>query len=66
MGWIKDGERIQAQYLGEQVEGVVIESRVKYGGSVQYTVELCKPVQFRWRTEPTTRVLIDQGQILAG
>ena len=64
MGWIKDGNTIVANYLGEQVRGVVESSRVKYGGKVQYTVALDKPVQFRWRSEPSIRVLIDQDEIV--
>lgn len=62
--WIKDGKTIVANYLGETVQGTVIESRVKYGGKVQYTVELDQPVQFRWRNEPSTRVLIDNDEIV--
>ena len=64
MGWIKDGEKITAQYMGHTVSGTVIESRVKYGGSVQYTVDLDQPVQLRWRTEPTLRVLVDQAELI--
>ena len=33
--WIKDGNTIVANYLGETVQGTVIDSRVKYGGRVQ-------------------------------
>ena len=62
--WIKDGKTIVANYLGEQVRGTVEDSRVKYGGKVQYTVNLEKPVQFRWRSEPSTRVLIDSDEII--
>ena len=62
--WIKDGNTIVANYLGETVQGTVIDSRVKYGGKVQYTVVLDKPVQFRWRSEPSTRVLIDDDEII--
>lgn len=62
--WIKDGEQITANYLGEQVTGTVESSRVKYGGKVQYTVNLDQPVQFRWRSEPTTRVLIDCDKLV--
>lgn len=62
--WVKDGNTIVANYLGETVQGTVIDSRVKYGGRVQYTVELDKPVQFRWRSEPSTRVLIDDNEII--
>lgn len=63
MGWIKDGEQIVADYMGTKVSGVVESSRVKYGGKVQYTVNLDKPIQLRWRSEPTTRVLIDNDKI---
>lgn len=62
--WIKDGEQITANYMGTQVSGTVIDSRVKYGGKVQYTVDLDQPVQFRWRTEPTTRVLVDSDELI--
>ena len=62
--WIKDGNTIVANYLGETVQGTVIDSRVKYGGRVQYTVDLDQPVQFRWRSEPSTRVLIDDNEII--
>jgi len=65
MSWILDGQRIKAKYLGETpVEGVVIDSRVKYGGRVQYTVKLDNPVQFRWRSEPTETVLIDFEELI--
>ena len=62
--WIKDGETIVANYLGETVRGTVESSRVKYGGRVQYTVTLDQPVQFRWRSEPSTQVLIDSDEIV--
>jgi hypothetical protein len=62
--WVKDGNTIVANYLGETVQGTVVDSRVKYGGRVQYTVDLDKPVQFRWRSEPSTRVLIDDDEII--
>jgi hypothetical protein len=62
--WIKDGKTIVANYLGETVRGTVESSRVKYGGRVQYTVNLEKSVQFPWRSEPSTRVLIDHDNIV--
>ena len=40
MGWNKDGSTIRADYCGVVFDGVVLESRVKYGGTVQHTVEL--------------------------
>jgi hypothetical protein len=64
MAWIRDGEFITANYLGVTVAGIVMDSRVKYGGKVQYTVVLSKPVQFPWRSEPSTTVLIDHDEIL--
>ena len=62
--WIKDGQKIAARYMLHTVQGTVESSRVKYGGSVQYTVVLSQPVKLRWRTEPTDRVLIDQSELL--
>ena len=62
--WIKDGKTIVANYLGQTVRGTVESSRVKYGGKVQYTVNLEKPVQFPWRSETTTLVLIDNDEIV--
>ena len=64
MGWIKDGEKITARYMGYNVTGTVESSRVKYGGEVQYTINLDQPVQLRWRSEPTLRVLIDRAEII--
>jgi hypothetical protein len=61
--WIKDGQRIEARYMGVPVTGVVESSRVKYGGLVQYTVILEQPIQLPWRIEPTDRVLIDCDDI---
>ena len=64
MGWIKDGEFIKARYFGQEVSGTVESSRVKYGGEVQYTVTLDIPVQFPWRREPSSRVLINQSELI--
>jgi hypothetical protein len=65
MSWILDGQKIKANYLGETVTGMVVDSRVKYGGKVQYTVELDAPVQFRWRSEPSSRVLVDRDELIS-
>ena len=65
MSWVLDGQKVKAKYLGETVTGVVVDSRVKYGGKVQYTVELDSPVQFRWRSEPTDRVLVDHDELIS-
>jgi hypothetical protein len=64
MSWILDGQKIKANYLGETVAGVVMSSRVKYGGKIQYTVALDEPVQFPWRSEPSTSVLVDNDEVL--
>ena len=64
MSWCKDGSTIKADYLGDEVVGVVQSSRVKYGGTVQYAVKLDEPVQFRWRSQPTKVVLIDADEII--
>ena len=64
MGWIKDGEQVTANYMGQTITGTVESSRVKYGGEVQYTVNLDSPVQLRWRTEPTARALINQKELI--
>ena len=66
MNWIKDGQRVQAKYLGtEPRAGLVVESRVRYGGKVCYTVMLDEPANFPWRSEPTTLVIVDQSEIVA-
>jgi hypothetical protein len=64
MGWIRDGERVAGKYCGELIQGVVLESRVKYGGKVQLTVLLDRPIQLRWRTEPTRQVLVDTDEVV--
>ena len=62
--WIKDGKRVQARYLGsESVQGIVVESRVRYGGKVCYTVILDQPTQFPWRSDAATVVIVDQTEI---
>jgi hypothetical protein len=65
MGWCKNGSTIKADYLGNVVVGIVTESRVKYGGKVQYTVKMEEPVFFRWRgNEPVYTVLIDDDEVI--
>lgn len=64
MSWVKNGEKITARYQGHTVSGTVVESRVKYGGAVQYTVDLDQPIQLRWRSEQTQRVLVNQKELI--
>lgn len=65
MGWNKDGSTIKADYKGYEVVGVVLESRVKYGGKVQYRVQLNEPIMLRWRDELTEILLIDEDEVIA-
>lgn len=62
---IEDGEKLEGNYLGVPVSGTVQSSRVKYGGDLQYTVLLDEPVQFRWRSDLTSVVLIDGKDVTA-
>lgn len=63
--WVKDGKRVNAKYLGsEPVTGLIVESRVRYGGRVCYTVVLDQPQQFPWRSDPATVVIVDQAEIV--
>ena len=44
--WILDGARVKGLYLETfPVEGIVIDSRVCYGGGVKYMVALDKPME---------------------
>lgn len=46
MSWNKEGQRVAGVYLNAYtVSGVVTESRVRYGGTVQHTVKLDQPMQ---------------------
>jgi hypothetical protein len=64
MGWNKEGEQITAMYQGQQVTGTVESSRVKYGaGKVEHLLILDRPIQLRWRTEPTDRLLINEDEV---
>ncbi|NCZ83298.1 MAG: hypothetical protein EBX64_09175 [Betaproteobacteria bacterium] len=63
--WNLEGQRIRARYLGDQeVEGRVVESRVKYGGRVQHSVEFDQPIPLRWRAMKAVRVLIDHEEVI--
>lgn len=62
--WIREGQHVQAAYLSEYiVTGIILESRVKYGGRIQHTLKLDKPLELRWRSEPRDRALIDEEDI---
>jgi hypothetical protein len=62
--WYLDGYKVIANCFGNVVTGTVESSRVKYGGRVQHTVILDAPLTLRWRSEPVSRVLIDDINII--
>ena len=66
MAWYKEGETIQARYFDQLVQGRVLESRVRYGGKVSHTVELAQSISLPWRSEPVTRVVIDEDEVETG
>jgi hypothetical protein len=62
MSWNLEGHKVAGKYLDQfSFIGVVVESRVKYGGKVCNTIVLDTPIvvfgEFR------TRVLMDSDQI---
>ena len=42
--WNLEGQIVRGYYFGVPVEGVVTLSRVKFGGTVQHTVDLFFPI----------------------
>ena len=45
MSWILEGQKVAGEYLGtHSFTGVVVESRVKYGGKVSNTIVLDTPI----------------------
>jgi hypothetical protein len=60
--WNKEGQRVAGVYLGAYtVSGLVTESRVRYGGSVQHTVKLDEPVVVFGRSADV--LLLDDGDL---
>jgi len=59
--WNLEGLTVRGYYFGHQVEGVVILSRVKYGGSVQHTVDLFFPITIYGQER--TSVLLDADEV---
>lgn len=58
--WNYEGLTVTGKYLGEiPISGRVESSRVAYGGRVKHTIVLDKPIKFRWRNEPSDRVILD-------
>jgi predicted RNA-binding protein associated with RNAse of E/G family len=59
--WNLEGLTVRGEYFGIPVEGIVTMSRVKYGGSVQHTVDLFFPITV-FGDERTT-VLLDADEV---
>ena len=59
--WNLEGLTVRGEYFGVPVEGVVTLSRVKFGGSVQHTVDLFFPITM-FGQERTT-VLLDANEV---
>jgi hypothetical protein len=64
MGWNKDGSTIKALYLSEYlVTGKVTESRVRYGGSISYHIDLVEPLYIFGSVRE--QVIVDENQVIA-
>ena len=62
MGWNLEGKRVNALYLGLfPYSGLVLSSRVKYGGAVQHKVRVDVP--FKVYGEVRETVLVDSVEI---
>ena len=61
--WILEGLTVSASYYGTEVQGVVTESRVKYGGKVQHTLRLTKGLVLNYNEEPRFVCLVDHEEI---
>lgn len=58
MSWNLEGKRINGLYMGLfPYSGLVTESRVKYGGKVQHTVQVDEP--FKVYGEVRSTVLVE-------
>ena len=64
MGWNKDGSTVKAEYCGTTFTGVVLESRVKYGGTVQYRVKAVMPFYVDSLRTVRQVVLVDDSEVL--
>ena len=60
--WNLEGQIVRGEYFGHKVEGVVTLSRVKFGGTVQHTVDLFFPITM-FGQERTT-VLLDASEVV--
>jgi hypothetical protein len=58
------GTSVCAMYMGDPYMGKVIDSRVKYGGRLQYSVMLEEPTLVAGREEETEDILVYHEDIL--
>jgi hypothetical protein len=59
------GTYLCAMYMGAPYIGRVTDSRVKYGGRLQYALTLNEPTLVAGREEPTLDILIYQENIIS-
>lgn len=63
MSWNLEGHVVSGQYLDHiPVRGVVVESRVKYGGRVSHTIQLDSPIEVFGDTR--VRVSLEKVEVL--
>jgi len=63
MSWDREGQMVDAMYLGSHpVSGFITHSRVKYGGNVQHTLALDKSIQIYGVIR--TYVLVDEDELI--
>ena len=61
--WNLEGLTVRGTYFGLPVEGVVTNSRVKFGGTVHHTIDLFRPISLFSTSEHRTTVLLDANEI---
>ena len=60
----REGQTIKGRYLGIEVQGKVLFSRVKYGGRVEHRVETTLPYEFLQEVRETgSIVLVDEDTV---
>jgi len=59
--WNRTGQVVAAVYCDRRVEGLITDSRVKYGGAVQHTLQLSVPLELFGSTRDV--VLVDERDL---
>jgi hypothetical protein len=66
MSWDRTGQTIRGVYLDmAPYMGRIVDSRVKYGGTVQHTVELFSPIRVLNDQQMRTRILVNENEPFA-